>query len=142
MTPLQAYEAINAALVDGMGSTPIALNDERWRPAVGVAWIRVTIKSLAGRGLSLGSPGNRRADRRGVVIVQAFAPLATADGIAAAMTLAQTAAALLEGRDLDNPTATAPVTVNCAQADVGPVGIDRGWSQANAEIPFSFVEIV
>lgn len=142
MTPLQAYEAISTTIAAGMGTTPIALNDERWRPAAGVAWIRVTIKGLPGRGMSLGVPGSRRADRRGVVIVQAFSPLAAADGLGAAVALAQTAAALLEGRDLTDATATAPTTVNCEQANVSPVGIDRGWSQANAEIPFSFVEIV
>lgn len=142
MTPLQASEAIAAAVIDGLGSTPVTLDGERYVPVNGTAWVRLKVDLLPGGGMSIGAPGARRATRRGAVYVQAFTPYGTDDGTAAGLTLAQAVRALLEGLDITDAAATEPKTLNFTDATIRPVRVDGAWLMATVEAPFTFVEIV
>ncbi len=142
MTPLEATEAIAAAVLAGLGSTPVTLDGERYTPTNGTAWVRLKVDLLPGGGMSIGVPGARRATRRGVVYAQAFTPYSTDDGTAAGLTLAQTVRALLEGLDVTDAAATEPKTLNFTDATIRPVRVDGAWLMATVEAPFTFVEIV
>lgn len=142
MTPLEATEAIVAALDAGRGSTPMTLDGELYTPVAGTSWARVKVGMLPGDGMSIGLPGQRRAARRGVAYIQVFTPYNTDDGVAASLSLAQTFRALLEGLDVTDAAATEPKTVNFIDATVRPIGVDGAWYQTNVEAPFTFVEIV
>lgn len=146
MSPLEATEAIYAAAKAGvalMSGTPtLFLEAERGKPAAGTAWIRVTVRDLPTLPLTLAPPGERYAQRSGLLIAQCFAPIGTTDGVSAAMAMALAFRALFEGQDIIG-AGSSPTSINFREADVRRVGIDKGgWFQVNAECPFTFGEIV
>ena len=139
MTPLQATETIYAAAVAGMGSTPLTFEGERYTPTAGTSWVRVSVRDSPSGPMTHGPSGGRRIERPAVVYGQVFTPYGTDDGVAAAMTLAQTFRDLFEGRDL---TATGGGSLTFLGASVRRVGIDGAWYQVNVECPFTHDETI
>lgn len=134
MTELEATEAIYAAVVAGMGATTLILEGEVGSPpapTAGVPWIRLAVRDLPANPPSHGPVGGRRVQRQGVAFAQCFAP---GDGVATAVTLAQSVRDLLAG---DLETVVGAVTFTTG-GDVRRIGRDGAWFQVNAECPFTF----
>ncbi len=145
MTPLEATEAIYLAAVTGvaaMAGPPEIKLDELAKPAIGTTWIRLSVKDGPTRSMSIGPIGQRRAERSGTVYAQCFHPVSLADGVGPALAMAQEMRALFEGKDLTGAGATAPPRVTFEEGAVRRMGVDGSWTQVNAEIPFTYVEIV
>lgn len=146
MTPTEAREAITKAAIDGVaalaGPPACYMEAERSRPSTSTPWIRVAIRGLSSDPMTHGPSGGRHVQRRGFVIGQCFVAHGTADGAAAAESLAQSFRDIFEGVDLTAAVATTPNGINFTTADIRLVGVDGSWVQANAEITFSFTEVV
>lgn len=144
MTPLEAREAINLAATAGVaamsGPPACYLESERSKPAVSTPWIRVAVRGLTSEPMTHGPTGQRSATRRGFVIGQCFVPHGTDDGAGAAEALAIAFRDLFEGRTLTG--GTSPANLEFMTGDVRVIGVDGSWVQANAEVPFTFQEVV
>ena len=145
MTPAQAREAINLAATAGVaamsGPPACYLEAERSKPAVGTSWIRVAVRGLTSEPMTHGPEGSRAVTRRGFVIGQCFVPHATDDGAGAAEALAQAFRDLFEGTTIA-AVGTSPTNLEFLTGDVRVIGVDGSWVQANAEIPFTYIETV
>ena len=134
MTPLEATELVYAAAVAGVAAMSPAptlmLEGELGRPAIGTRWIRLAVRDQPSPPMTHGPSGGRRVQRGAVLLAQCFAPVGTADGVKAALTMATEFRALFEGEDVGE----------CAfgTADTRRVGIEGGWMQVNAECPFTY----
>lgn len=139
-TATAATEAVYQAIVDGYTSSAYTFDGERFTPTVGTAWIRVAVRGRPSGEPTFGPLGQRYIQRRGTVLIQAFAPTTTDDGVKAALDLAATARAVFEGKDVD---VTGGGVLTFSGGDVRPVGVDRGgWYQANAEIQFTYDDTI
>ncbi|MBU0724391.1 MAG: DUF4128 domain-containing protein [Alphaproteobacteria bacterium] len=127
--------AVQAHFAEGWGAeTPIAWDNLAASPATARApWVRLSLSGSAGRQVTLGVAGNRVFRRRGHVFVQIFTPLNTGPDRAA--TLADRAAALLEGAALDGIIFTA--------ADIRQTGEDgQGWWLTMLAVPYQADSVV
>lgn len=102
-------------------------------PPVDAPWARVSIQFFDGGQRSLGSAGDRRFERQGIVTVQVFTPKAT--GTADLDALVKIARDAFEG------TRTADGEVwfrHTRRVDIGQDGV---WEQVNVLSEFSFEEV-
>lgn len=75
-------------------AVPFYFDNEAATPPAG-AWARVAVRETASIQETLGQPGNRRFERKGIVLAQLFQPKDT--GVAAIADMAQAARAIFEG---------------------------------------------
>lgn len=97
-----------------------------------ISWIRVTVRQLASMQQTLGPAGERKYQRRAMVVVQVFTPLH--GGVKAGDDLAKTAANLTEG-------SAAIAGLDFLEATIREIGPTESWFQHNVETRFDYYEI-
>lgn len=128
-----ARERIYQAFVTGWGNrTPITLENERYSPALDTAWVRLTVRHQIGVQESLGSVGNRRFLRAGIIFLQIFTPLEA--GMRAADGHVDFARGVLEG-------VTLTTGIRLYGASSQEIGAEDGWYQVNLEVSFEYEEV-
>lgn len=115
-------------------AAPFAFQDETLKPPNG-PWARLLVDQRPGGAGTLGSPGNRKMDRRGAVFALLRQPPAGASG--ALSDLAEKARDVFEGCRL------APHDIRFAAGQIGPVlDVDQGrWSGVTVEVPFDYEQL-
>lgn len=133
MTTLsEAKIAINDRFIaEWEGKTPYTIDNDEFLEPENVAWTRLTVRNIGGGQSSLGRIGNRRYDRKGIIVVSVFTPVE--QGTSEADLLAQAALVLFEG------TRFGGVTVN--DGVVKEVGAKNTWYQEVMTAEFSYDEI-
>lgn len=94
-------------------------------------WVRLTVRNIGGGGVSMGRVGNRRYDRKGIIVVSIYTSVE--QGTSEADLLAQDALVLFEGTRFNG------VTVN--DGVINEVGADDTWYQINMKAEFEYYEI-
>lgn len=137
----QAREAIYAAFDTawttntpnpGDKRTPIALDNEIYRPAENTAYVRLSVRHTGRTQRTLGKPGNRNFGSTGTAFVQVYVPTDT--GLKAADILAQAAREVFEGVTL---AATGVSFLDCVVRETGP---DGKWFGVVVEATFDYEE--
>jgi hypothetical protein len=137
-TALQATEAVYEKVRTGWSATGFTFAAEHYTPPASAGWIRVVVRHLASLPASHGPTGGRHVTRRAEVVAQCFAPHAIAsgdDGVAAALTLAETFRVLFQGIDLATVGGGA---LTFDTGDVRVVGTQGKWTQTHSSIPFTY----
>lgn len=147
MTTLaQAVDDINQMFLDAWNAGTPAVNggvvpEIRWFateegaiPSSTVPWARVTATHNDSVQRSLGGPGQRRFERRGIVTVQIFTPRGRGQGLSLAQQLATIARDAFEGK-------ASPNGVWFQRVVVKDIGIDGPWEQTNVVATFLHDEI-
>ncbi|MDB5490359.1 MAG: hypothetical protein JWO78_208 [Micavibrio sp.] len=74
-TYIDPVAVINKLFAKAWGKkTDVAYEDTNFDPPSGKTWVRLNIKVFDGYQASIGSPGNNRQRRKGLVTVQVFQP--------------------------------------------------------------------
>lgn len=136
MTELEATQAIYAAIRAEFTSVVFTFEGERFTPPSDEAWIRVSIRDLTSRISSLGQSG--LSERRGLLLAQCFAPTFPDDGVAAALSLAHQFCRLFERTNKPDTAGADPA--HFLVGSMTRVGVDGDWFQANASIPFFYLD--
>lgn len=136
MTEIEATQAIYAAIRTGWTASVYTFEGEHFSPPMDDPWIRVTIRDQSSRIGSLGTSG--LSERRGLLIAQCFAPIFPDDGVGSSVELAHTFRRLFERTNQPNTPGSDPV--HFLVGTVTRIGVDGSWFNANASIPFLFLD--
>jgi len=133
MTPSEARNAITSRyLTEYSEQFPIALDNLKFeRPNPNVKWVRLNIQFNSGNQSSLGTIGNRKFIKYGLVFIQVFTPInkATEDNdLLAASSLELLDGVRLEGLWLYN-------------GRIDTIGSDGEFYQQNVVVEFEFEDI-
>jgi hypothetical protein len=135
MTPTQARNAIMTRYLDEFsGLFDIALDNQPFTPpetGEGVKWARVNVQFNTGRQETLGSQGNRKFNRRGLLFVQVFTPAGHATN--GNDDLALNSLDLFDGVRLGDLWFT--------DGRIVTIGSDGEWYQQNVVLDFTFEAI-
>lgn len=147
MTPQQAREAIYECFEAGWltgppvepGGDPTALlpytfDNEKFDTPAG-PWVRLSVRHLDRRQVSLGGPGNRKFECEALVIIDYMEP--PGHGVRATDGYLKTAADLFDARRI------AGTTIRFGAAIPRERGLieNETWWAANAQVPFWYEEV-
>lgn len=129
----EARENIYSSFVEQWNNfTDFTLDNEDFDPGED-AWVRITVRSRDGQQGSLGTEGNRRFDRAGVVFVQIFTPLNK--GTAEMGSITEKVLEIFEGKRIADTT----ICFHTARPkELGPEGV---WYNSTVEVGFTYQEI-
>ncbi len=134
MTTLnEAKQAVNDRFKTLWGTkTTYSLPNEPFtQPTPDESWVRLTVLNVGGGQESLGKVGNRRFERRGIIIVNVFTPLE--EGTFGGDTLASEVQTIYEGTKFDG------ITVNDSR--IREKGVEDQWYHTIMEADFIYYEI-
>jgi len=121
-----AWNAIRGRMVaNWTGDEPIQYPNQPFTPPAGATWLRLEMTEGEGANASLGAVHVRH---RGVIWIGVYVPKNT--GLAAAITLAETAAAIFENQRFSG--------VRCWAASIKDAGMFSGWRQFTVTVPYHF----
>ena len=136
MTEVQAVEAIIQAWRTGWEArqplVPWTTENEVFETAA--AWARISITHTSSAQATMGAPGARRWDRRGIIAVQLFTTPNV--GIAVAAGLADDVRAVLEGVRL--VAGDAPRELDSGAGQTGGESTDGAWLMRMIALPFRY----
>lgn len=130
------YRRWRDAWVDGADPrTPGAFENKTYDPPA-APWYRFSVKRMPGGPGTMGSPGNRKMDRVGLVIIQLFEP--PGDGTGRISDLGELAAAVFENCRL------APHDIRFGAVEPGEASdIEQGrWWGLSVEARFDYEQLV
>lgn len=132
MTTLStARESIYQRFATDWGVTSdYTFDNEDFTPPEDTPWVRLVVRHTSSNQVSLGSSGNRKFDRDGLVFVQVFTPLD--QGSAVADALVEKVLEIFEGKTIDLIRFT-----DVTPREVGPMD---GWYQVNVDAAFIWTE--
>lgn len=133
MTTDQARDAATKAFIASWGTTTglcLENEDEKKFDAGKDPWVRMTVKHLPGGQETLGQPGNRLYERKGIVYVQIFTP--KNGGMQRGDVLAHQARAIFEGNSISG------IDYNDGQVSEGKP--DGKWMMHLAQVNFNYYE--
>lgn len=131
--PQTYIEEYNALLgffraVWGNKSFLVVENDQH-QPQPTETWLRFALRGKESVLMSIGTPGNNRAQYPGTILMQVFTPLATGDVLGRG--LADQAAAIFEGAKIEGFDIGLPYISTAEEPN------EEGWYQINVTIPFT-----
>jgi len=103
-------------------------------PSPDAPWARIGIKENLAPQRTLGTPGNRRFERIGLVMVQVFAPISRGQGTQLVDQLCEVTRSAFEGVG----TSSGLWFSNCR---VNDIGLDKSWYNKNVVSEFRFQEL-
>lgn len=131
-TLVEAKKAINDRFIAAWeGKTEYTIDNEDFTEPESGAWVRLTVRNTDGGQTSMGRVGNRRFDRKGVIVVNVFTPIE--QGTSEGDVLAEFA------KDLFEATRFNGVTVN--NGLVREKGSDKTWFHHIMTADFEYYEI-
>lgn len=136
MTIDDAKKLIYQAFLNAWGSTTtIALDNNPLNEPVGSSWVRLSAQELISRQKTLAQTGKRKWERRGVAIVEIFAPQGVG-GTQPADGYANTARLVFEGARLDPELVFESVDV----VTIGVTKEDPAWYRVNVNARFTYYQ--
>jgi hypothetical protein len=112
-------------------STPFTLDNENFTAPDSTPWIRMTIRFTVAGQYTLGQPGNRKWQRKGLIIGNIFVP--ANGGRQKADQLAQTFKDIFEGNHFG--------PIEAYDANVKELGTDGLWFQVAVQVDFNYNEL-
>lgn len=124
-------EQITKRFIDNWtNGIPYELEGENFQ-APDTAWLRFTIRYTVASQWTLGQPGNRKFQRKGLIIANIFTPANA--GRKQADILAQTFKDIFEGTTFG--------AVEAYTANVKELGLDGLWYQVAVQVDFNYNEL-
>lgn len=103
-------------------------------PAASICWARLSLVHATGSQTSFGAIGNRRFERRGILMFQLFTPVQSGQGLSSSESLATIARNAWEGL-------SSPNGVWFRNIRVQDIGIDGPWWNTNVLGSFLYDEV-